>query len=609
MTHSYERWAADVERLDRALARLEPLAVSVGIAPPTGQEWYELLRHKLVPQVAARPLLVTAVVGGTNIGKSCVFNHLVGENASAVSPLAAGTKHPVCLVPAGADDPELLAQLFEGFELLPWHDATDALAECPRHRMYWRLGANVPERLLLFDTPDIDSDARINWQRADAVRQAADVLVGVLTQQKYNDASVKQFFRKAAEADKPVLLVLNQVDLAQDAEIWPLWIETFTAETGIRPEMVYVAPYDRRASAELRLPFYPVGTDGRTPLGPPADLRSDLASLHFDAIKVRTLRGALTGVVDRRHGAYFYLAQIRQASHEHAAAAEMLAVRKLAPVRWPSVPSQLLVDEIIAWWDGSRSGWSRKVHGFYRQAGRVISWPVRAAWKASRGDESEPVEAFQTRERQAIVSTIEALLAELDRLAQLGNEILRPRLAELLAGDSRARLLSDVRAAHGRLPAVDDDYRRFVRAELDRWRQENPRAIGWLAWLDHALAVARPAITVSLAVSGGVLVADALSHVVVATATQVATDTAVATAGTEVVTTAAGEGVKQAAARLFGTLQEHYVARRSAWLAEWLEANLLGRLLTYLRSGAAVDHAPELREVGDALRALEVAPN
>ena len=47
--------------------------------------------------------------------------------------------------------------------------------------------------LVILDTPDVDSDAPVNWQRADAVRQAADVLVAVLTQQKYNDAAVKQF--------------------------------------------------------------------------------------------------------------------------------------------------------------------------------------------------------------------------------------------------------------------------------------------------------------------------------------------------------------------------------------------------------------------------------
>ena len=77
----------------------------------------------------------------------------------------------------------------------------------------------MPPRLLLLDTPDVDSNARVNWHRADAVRQTADVLIAVLTQQKYNDAAVKRFFRHAADADKAVIVVFNQVDVALDL-VW-----------------------------------------------------------------------------------------------------------------------------------------------------------------------------------------------------------------------------------------------------------------------------------------------------------------------------------------------------------------------------------------------------
>ncbi len=86
------------------------------------------------------------------------------------------------------------------------------------------------------------------------------MLVAVLTQQKYNDAAVKQFFRKAAAADKPVIVCFNQCDLEADREYWPQWLATFCDETGAQPELVYVAPYDRLAANELRLPFYEVGS-------------------------------------------------------------------------------------------------------------------------------------------------------------------------------------------------------------------------------------------------------------------------------------------------------------------------------------------------------------
>ena len=241
-----------------------------------------------VGQLDAPPLLVVAIVGGTNIGKSVLFNHLAGEVASAATPLAAGTKHPVALVPPEWDDAAALARLFESFALHPWHSAEEPLAEAPEHRLYWRRGAQVPPRLLLLDAPDVDSDAAVNWQRARAVRQSSDVLVAVLTQQKYNDAAVKQFFRAGVEADKPIVVVFNLCDLAEDREFWPQWLATFSAETGASPELVYVVPYDRAAAQQLRLPFYRLEHDG-TPVA--ADLRQDLAALHFDAIKIRTFRG------------------------------------------------------------------------------------------------------------------------------------------------------------------------------------------------------------------------------------------------------------------------------------------------------------------------------
>ncbi len=109
-----------MQRLDRALRALAPLAAAAGVAPPAGQEWFDLLRNKLLAQLDLPPLLVVAIVGGTNIGKSVIFNLLAGEVASASSPLAAGTKHPVCLVPPELADPALLGRLFEPFALHAW---------------------------------------------------------------------------------------------------------------------------------------------------------------------------------------------------------------------------------------------------------------------------------------------------------------------------------------------------------------------------------------------------------------------------------------------------------------------------------------------------------
>jgi hypothetical protein len=648
-------FAARITRLTRSIEALAAGARAVGVAPLPGREWYDLLQRKLLPQLQGPPLLIVAIVGGTNIGKSVVFNHLAGETASAATPLAAGTKHPVCLVPPGCDDPQLLGRLFEHFELHAWQSADDPLDDAPADRIYWRVGNQVPPRLVLVDAPDVDSDVTVNWQRARAVRQTADVLIALLTQQKYNDAAVKQFFRAAVEADKPIIVIFNFCDLRADRDYWPQWLARFCAETGAHPELVYVVPHDRAAASELRLPFYRLnqvgsreqgaGSGARAervgeperlpsptmpPLGHPAilcsplpapcsllpapcsplSLRNELAALHFDAIKIRTFRGALARVLDPAEGLPGYLDAIRAGAAQFAAAASALSATEMARVAWPSLPTRVLVDEMQQWWDADRTAWSRRVHGFYRVIGRGLMLPIRAAWTAVAGPSEGPLTAFQRQEQAAVVMAVEKLLDELARLAQVGNEVLQPRLQRVLGGQARSELLARIEAAHRSLPPVDEDYRAMMRAELDGLKAGYPRVAQWFQALDQALAVARPAITVTLCVSGGVLagelVGQAAMHAAGHVAGQIAADAAIATGITEAVVTTTGEGARQAAARLFRRLQTRFAQKRAQWLAAFVEKELLGNLLDELRQGAAVPESSAFREVEAAVAELQV---
>lgn len=606
MAEDYQAFAAEIKRLDRALTALQPAAEAVGVPSPVGQEWLELLRKKLLPQLDQRPLLVVGIVGGTNIGKSLLFNHLAGQVASGVSPLAAGTKHPVCLVPPGVDDPAVLGRLFESFELHAWKSPDDPLQESPQNRLFWRRGERMPERLLLLDAPDVDSDVTVNWERARAIRRSADVLLAVLTQQKYNDAAVKRFFRAAVEADKPIVVLFNQCHPAADARYWPQWLATFCQQTGARPELVYVIPYDRRAAEELKLPIFSVGPDGKQPPGDPVDLRDELAALHFDAVKIRTFRGALARVLDPRRGVGGYLEAVRAAAGQFSDAAATLSATEMARVAWPSLPAAVLVDEIRRWWDAARGTWSRRVHGFYRTLGRGVTWPVRTAWQSVTGPRPEPLEDFHRREREAIILAVEKLIDELQRMARVGNETLRPRLQRLLGGQARENLLEEVQRAHAALPAVDDDYRAFLTVELDAWKAANPRAVRFLQSLDHAWAIARPTITVVLAVSSWGLAGDLVGHAGHA-AGELAAEAAIAggiTGGGEAIVTTTSEGVRQAAARLFLRLQSRYADGRAQWLAAWLEQKLLGGLLGELRRGAEVTRCDAFRQVQDAIQPL-----
>src|SRR5579872_7303399 len=342
--------AAEVARLAQAVEGLDQEAGLLQLAPLTGREWYELLQRKLIPQLAAQPFIVAAVVGGTNIGKSVIFNHLAGGRVSATSPLASGTRHPVCLVPEGFEERHDLAAIFQGFQLVEWTVPDAALENTAEHRLFWKTSPALPSNLLVLDTPDIDSDAEINWLRADRMRHCADVLVAVLTQQKYNDAAVKQFFRKAAAEDKAVIVVFNQCLLPDDEHFWSLWLDTFSRETGIVPDLLYVAPNDRKAAESNKLPFYERRWQaGQAPAADgadrtPHDLARDLSEMRFSEIKLRTLRGALAQLVSRESGVPAYLAEIRLRTAGFQDAAALLSTQELARIdNWPTPSVTLLV--------------------------------------------------------------------------------------------------------------------------------------------------------------------------------------------------------------------------------------------------------------------------
>ena len=309
-------------------------------------------------------------------------------------------------------------------------------------------------------------------------------------------------------------------------------------------------------------------------------------------------------MLDPAQGLPGYLDEIRAAAGQFAAAASALSATEMARVAWPSLPSRVLVDEMHEWWDADRSAWSRRVHGFYRMVGQGILRPVRAAWTAMAGPSEEPLAAFQRQEQAAVVMAVEKLLDELARLSQVGNEILQPRLTRILGGQARSELLARIEAAHRSLPPVDEDYRAFIRAELDDWKAKNPRSTHWLRTLDQALAVARPAITVTLFVSGGVLAGDLVGQAAMHAAGHVAGQVAADAAIGEVVVASGGEGTRQAAARLFSRLQTRFAQKRAQWLAGFVEKELLGDLLADLRRGAAVPESSEFREVQAAIEGL-----
>jgi len=628
-------FAALARQLNGALRRLENESKPLKIAPLPGRDWFDILVRKLLPQLVDDAYLIVAVVGGTNIGKSVVFNHIAGFRASSSSPLASGTKHPVCLVPTGFVTTHDLQALFPAFELRPWSDSDEALISHDQHCLFWRTNADVPPNLVILDTPDVDSDAPVNWQRADAVRQAADVLVAVLTQQKYNDAAVKQFFRKAAIEDKAALVVFNQVELPDDEEYWPLWLQTFCGETGLQPEFVYLAPNDRKSAEAIRLRFeerkWPVPANQKSngfshdavhaaeklpdspdseldpPMSEPVQLRDALSQLRFAEIKLRTLRGSLKQLVSEDGGVPTYLQEIWVRSQQFRDAANIFAARGLIrQTDWPAAPNSLIVDQMWNWWDVHREVWTSKIHGFYSHIGRWVSGGFRHVQGRIWGTPTSPLEEYRQAEWDAIVRVLQQVYDQLRVVTTLGNDLLTSRLEQLLAGTTCESVIAQLHREHDAFD-FEASVRALVETELAILKTDHKDLFEFLRNTDRAAAVVRPALTLLLAVGGGIGAEDLLLNAGSQWVTHVAID-ATAAAGT----TVAGEAVVESAAGVLGQakiwllkLHEKFKAQREAWLIDKLKEHLLGDLLADLQRGASVPQSPSFLEVKKLVRQFE----
>ena len=611
---SHNRCAKSVKRLNSALLALESDAQLLRLEPLAGREWYELLCQKLVPQLADDAFLVVAVVGGTNIGKSVIFNHLAGCRASATSPLASGTRHPTCLVPTGFEDRHDLKSIFHGFTLESWTAAEKALSTTEEHMLFWRTDDTMPHNLLVLDTPDIDSDSEINWVRADGIRRCADVLVAVLTQQKYNDAAVKQFFRKAAEEDKAIIIVFNQCLLPEDEQYWPVWLNTFCGETGITPEALYVAPNDRAAAEENRLPFlernWPHQPDV-TPNNEPRDLSADLSRLRFRETKLRTLRGSIRRILREENGIPAYLNELNSRSEEFASAANRLSSDSVVRVQdWPTIDNRLVVDEIRTWWKARQHGWARSVNGVYDTIGRGILWPYRAIRDSIQGEPPAPMEAYREKEWAAVLRTVEEIFDKLSFMSESGSELLRPRLEKLMAGKSRVDLLNELREEHKKVD-LEATLEETVVAEMKAFKEGSPELFNFYKKLNDVSAAVRPVTSVVLFTLGwgpageavAPFVADAAAQAVVPIVADMAGGATAALAGEAAVTEAASSSMGWLQA-YFRKLQTTFTAHRVNWLSALLREKLLGTLPEELRTAAGIPQSETFKAVQTELKAL-----
>ncbi len=175
------------------------------------------LERSVIPQLSADSPLLVAVTGGGSSGKSTVFNALAGARVSASDPRAGYTRRMVAAIhPKVAADKRKMELLFERFRANarprilgnpnePLDPGDPVYVECP----------NVPEHLVLVDTPDFDTGTRegfTNQAAAKEILDVADVILYIATNATYNNKTATDFVRK----------VLSEVGLRKIALLYRL---------------------------------------------------------------------------------------------------------------------------------------------------------------------------------------------------------------------------------------------------------------------------------------------------------------------------------------------------------------------------------------------------
>lgn len=175
-----------------------------------------LRKGQLIEDHTRFPLQV-AVIGPTQVGKSSVVNLLLNDSTAGVSPLAGYTVHSQGFCHAlNTEACQGLQHYFGRFEQL----APAALSR-NRYDCYGLSVSNKPSDVLpacvVWDTPDFDSIDAVDY-REGVIRTIAlaDIVVLVVSKEKYADQSVWEVMKLIEPFEQPTLICLNK--LAEGSE-------------------------------------------------------------------------------------------------------------------------------------------------------------------------------------------------------------------------------------------------------------------------------------------------------------------------------------------------------------------------------------------------------
>lgn len=422
------------ETLEEAAKRLPAPGELGGEAEVTRSRLLERIHRDLLPRIGgASPILIAAIAGPNNVGKSSLFNALVHNHLSPARAEGGLTKQCLAAVHPDsftADARAILAQRFELVEL-----AAGARAPVdqpgPPGRLFVLRSEAAPPRLLLLDTPDFDSVYLSNRENTEALLVTVDLLLFVVSRHTYQNAAVVQFLKEGVGHGRPYALVYNEASRLEGAAEH---LDKLSRDVGVPPVARFAGLHQPEVETQgAYLSVQPL--DGAPPL---SELLSDAP--RAEALKARAMAASVSDaaaeleVLAAASGAAVSEPERLRARvrHELFNAAANAAVRE--------VPADILVEAFRDELD-ARSTVHRFIRLPFRGLVAVLGFAGRQLKKAFAGEDlarpSTPTDASHVLE-DSLRRAFEALAAEVN--AWRGDPRVRAALQASLGGDAFGRL-------------------------------------------------------------------------------------------------------------------------------------------------------------------------
>lgn len=201
------------QTLSNLLSQLAFLDGSDGYTESMAQltERRRLLDQKVAPDLGQNPPLLTVFLGGTNVGKSTMFNLAIGESVACPSEVARGTRSPALYGNRGDLDLVKNAPIFKDYQRLNLTRAAELNEpiEGPKKAFFHMHNREGLKSLVLIDAPDLDSNHEQNHATAKDALFCSDAVIFVTSNQKYRDAVCEELLARAARLGKRIYVIFN----------------------------------------------------------------------------------------------------------------------------------------------------------------------------------------------------------------------------------------------------------------------------------------------------------------------------------------------------------------------------------------------------------------